>query len=773
MIKENIIKKEPGITITSLVITIIILIILAGVSITTLTSENGIIEKANEAKFKSELQQIKEELQINILNRNMSKYDYDERTLSGNINEVLGKEEVYNFSDILFVNSGKLVYTGTKEKEKIWAEDLGIKVMDVTTKENKLALNIEEVKDIAVEKDKITKNQYPYRITGELKERIEEKLGRNIDYSIDRFYEVNYKNIMPEMEDGKTYIYSPNSGIVIEVKEQTQRNIGTWFWKGSTQLDIAIMENKSTQDLFFEKLENYNISQIYISQKFDNLIGNTQIENFVANAYSRDIKVYIATGQKTDLNENIRDKSIYIPFDTLEKYNESVEYNKRIAGIVYDAEFWLNTEYEWKTNEEIRNKHIKYIKDANEYANSKELEVIFALPFWLVQFNYTDESGNSINMYDEVSKISEEVALMLYRDSSEKINSLVSNVQNNAGKSLYEYSIQNECTLNISVETIESSEGDYVTFYEEESKTLGYVMQELNKLQSLYSPNWEDFTFSIHHASNLINFLGGIETQNVIEIGTAQELVTFLSHTSDATGKVYKLTADIDMTGYTVSAYNNIDNGFSGTFDGNNHTIENLSIESTELTGLFKKIGTNGIVKNLNIKNSTIETSAYYAGAISGTNWGTIINCSNQNTSVTAQRYAGGLVGRNYGTIKNSFNTGNITCEQYYVGGITGKNETNATIYNVYSTGIITEKGADGAKGAITAQNVGTIEKAYWLEGSSPKAIGYQSEGETISMKMTEMMTTNFALTLNSNRVDNLNLREWKLDKEGEEYPHF
>ena len=43
-------KKEKGITLVTLVITIIILIILAGVSITTLVGDNGIITKAKQAR---------------------------------------------------------------------------------------------------------------------------------------------------------------------------------------------------------------------------------------------------------------------------------------------------------------------------------------------------------------------------------------------------------------------------------------------------------------------------------------------------------------------------------------------------------------------------------------------------------------------------------------------------------------------------------------------------------------------------------------------------
>ena len=46
-------KKENGITLIALVITIIVLLILAGVSIAMLTGDNGILTKSNEAKTAS------------------------------------------------------------------------------------------------------------------------------------------------------------------------------------------------------------------------------------------------------------------------------------------------------------------------------------------------------------------------------------------------------------------------------------------------------------------------------------------------------------------------------------------------------------------------------------------------------------------------------------------------------------------------------------------------------------------------------------------------
>ena len=58
------IKQEKAITLIALVITIIVILILAGISIVTLTGENGIINKANVAKEESKKAEYKEELEL-------------------------------------------------------------------------------------------------------------------------------------------------------------------------------------------------------------------------------------------------------------------------------------------------------------------------------------------------------------------------------------------------------------------------------------------------------------------------------------------------------------------------------------------------------------------------------------------------------------------------------------------------------------------------------------------------------------------------------------
>ena len=62
------VKQERGVTLIALVVTIVVLLILAGVSINAIFSDNGIIKRAQEAQNKMNEAQQKELNSINELN---------------------------------------------------------------------------------------------------------------------------------------------------------------------------------------------------------------------------------------------------------------------------------------------------------------------------------------------------------------------------------------------------------------------------------------------------------------------------------------------------------------------------------------------------------------------------------------------------------------------------------------------------------------------------------------------------------------------------------
>ena len=57
-------KEEKGITLIALVVTIVVLLILAGITITYVMGDNGIIKQAQEAKMRHEISQYQEAIDL-------------------------------------------------------------------------------------------------------------------------------------------------------------------------------------------------------------------------------------------------------------------------------------------------------------------------------------------------------------------------------------------------------------------------------------------------------------------------------------------------------------------------------------------------------------------------------------------------------------------------------------------------------------------------------------------------------------------------------------
>ncbi|MBQ9975114.1 MAG: hypothetical protein IJP16_01275 [Clostridia bacterium] len=120
-------------------------------------------------------------------------------------------------------------------------------------------------------------------------------------------------------------------------------------------------------------------------------------------------------------------------------------------------------------------------------------------------------------------------------------------------------------------------------------------------------------------------------------------------------GKTYNVMADIDATGYiwTTKHITPDSSNVSGiTFNGNGHTISNLTINGTGLfTGATR--GTNGavasVVKNLTLDNLTLNGGSHHNGAVWGEAYGdlTVEKVNVTNSSITGGCNVGGLVGRN------------------------------------------------------------------------------------------------------------------------------
>ena len=106
MKSKKLIKKEKntnkGITLIALIVTIIVLLILAGVSIATLTGDNGLLNKAGEAKEQTEVAEVKDRAQLDILDWQADQLkDNNDATLNDDIVKGIldGKDYISGFNE--------------------------------------------------------------------------------------------------------------------------------------------------------------------------------------------------------------------------------------------------------------------------------------------------------------------------------------------------------------------------------------------------------------------------------------------------------------------------------------------------------------------------------------------------------------------------------------------------------------------------------------------------------------------------------------------------
>lgn len=195
---------------------------------------------------------------------------------------------------------------------------------------------------------------------------------------------------------------------------------------------------------------------------------------------------------------------------------------------------------------------------------------------------------------------------------------------------------------------------------------------------------------------------------NAEELNSLQRVAEKLAENltdRDALSYNYVLKNDIDASGLVYAAgkstYNTIGGGntaFTGTFDGDGHTIVGLQANG----GLFGKLGSGAVVKDINIVSSvftSINTSDGVGAVAAENNGGRISGISGYGNTVKGSGgYIGGLVGKNYGGISNSNDQSTVIAGAGTVaGGIAGVNGTNAdkggTIDNVQSNSAVTTGG--------------------------------------------------------------------------------
>ena len=187
-------------------------------------------------------------------------------------------------------------------------------------------------------------------------------------------------------------------------------------------------------------------------------------------------------------------------------------------------------------------------------------------------------------------------------------------------------------------------------------------------------------------------FAGGTGTEtDPYQIETAEQLQAV----SDYATSYFVLNNDIDLADVTWTPIA-AGGAFTGNFDGNGKTVSNLVIENGNSgLGLFSRVNTPGVVKNLVIRDSYI-TGGDWCGILCSTNgnWeakgGTFINCDIYDSSIEGGGSVGAFAGVAGGSFENC-RAFNVTVEGSgtNIGGISGDNENGGHYWDCTFYGTI------------------------------------------------------------------------------------
>ncbi len=193
---------------------------------------------------------------------------------------------------------------------------------------------------------------------------------------------------------------------------------------------------------------------------------------------------------------------------------------------------------------------------------------------------------------------------------------------------------------------------------------------------------------------------------NAADLLTAGEMVNAVSDATGAAAAVYKLTADIDMTGQEWIPIGTNQKGFAGTFIGDNHIVKNLTMTLAETdtfpanttAGFFGRC-TNATVSGLGVENL-------------------VIDFTNGSASASRIKFSGGMAGQAWGatftdcyvsgaSIKNN-STGRTDTDR---GGFIGLVEGSNTFTNCYAYDIVMQTAQECKLGGFFGEinNTGNV----------------------------------------------------------------
>ena len=266
--------EHKGITLIALVITIIVLLLLAGVTIASVTGENGILYKSEEARFKTIMADYSEQLELYKQSKEMESTNFLEDTLNASKNSLeyntknnTSENSIRNiinnienkYIDKIEVIKGKLVYNTQESREIEWAKGLNIDVNPYDIENGELMSS----RGNLLLMDSTGTLTIPSNVT---------KIGYGAFSGLDGLKKII---IPPSVKEIGAYAFCNNKTLETVVIQGDLTTIGEYAFDGASKLKEINLPD-SINDIGSRAFRNTNISEVTIPKDLKILMS----ENF-------------------------------------------------------------------------------------------------------------------------------------------------------------------------------------------------------------------------------------------------------------------------------------------------------------------------------------------------------------------------------------------------------------------------------------------------------------------------------------------------------------
>jgi hypothetical protein len=231
-----------------------------------------------------------------------------------------------------------------------------------------------------------------------------------------------------------------------------------------------------------------------------------------------------------------------------------------------------------------------------------------------------------------------------------------------------------------------------------------------------YEKNGEIVTHSysssgIYNPKLKLNDSNGLtDTDQTVEVFSSAYQISSCSELQNMQNDLdayYELVSDVDCSAFDYSTVGEDSNRFIGVLNGQNYTVENLTINegSSNYVGLIGYLGSTGEVRDIGVVNMDISGNEYVGGLVGYNNGSVSSSYSTGSVSASSGDSMGGLIGRNNGKVSNSFSSGSVSGSGP-VGGLVGQNDdsVSSSYWDTESSG---QSSSDGGTGLTTSEMTG------------------------------------------------------------------